>query len=151
MKQQLVEILPHVNAGLNLLSIALLLSGLILIKRGREQAHKRTMLTCFAVSVVFLVCYLVYHQLLYATTGERGKRFVCNIGWIRTLYYGMLISHIVLAITVPFLAVTTIYLGLRNQRQHHIRFAKWTFPIWLYVSITGVIVYLMLYQIYAHA
>ena len=142
-----MELLPHVNASLNALSTGLLIVGYVLIRRRREQAHKWTMLSCFAVSVIFLVCYLSYHQLLYAATGQRGKPFSYPGPLVRYCYYTILITHVVLAATVPVLAVTTIVLGLRDRRELHRRWAKWTFPIWLYVSITGVIVYLMLYHL----
>ncbi len=138
-----VEILPHVNASLNTIATVLLLVGYVLIKQRREQAHKRTMLSCFGVSVAFLICYLVYH----AVAGS--KRFPeYPPTAIRYTYFAILLTHVVLAAAVPFLAVATIYFGLRDRRQRHVRLARWTFPIWLYVSITGVIVYLMLYQIF---
>ena len=146
-----VEVLPHVNATLNATAALLLLRGYWLIKRGRERAHIRTMLSCFGVSVLFLVCYLVYHQLLFAVTGQRGKPFASPVWLIRQVYLGILISHVLLAVTVPFLAGITIYHGLRNQRKVHRRWARWTFPIWLYVSVTGVVVYLMLYHLFAAA
>lgn len=142
-----MELLPHVNASLNALSTLLLILGYVLIRQRREQAHKWTMLSCFAVSVIFLICYLTYHQLLYAATGERGKPFEQPGVAIRYVYYTILITHVVLAATVPVLAITTIVLGLRDRRASHRRWAKWTFPIWLYVSVTGVIVYLMLYHL----
>jgi putative membrane protein len=137
--------LPHVNASLNALATVLLVGGYVFIKRRQETAHKWTMLACFAVSVVFLACYLTYHYHLEGVS----KRFPSYPPpAIRITYYVILISHIILAAAVPFLAIATIYLGLANKRLAHRRLARWTFPIWLYVSITGVIVYLMLYQIY---
>ena len=143
-----VAILPHVNAALNGLSTVLLVAGYYLIRQRRERAHKQTMLSCFAVSVVFLACYLTYHQLLHAVTGERGKPFEYPGLGVRYVYYTILISHVLLAAAVPVLALTTIVLGLRDRRVLHRRWARWTFPIWLYVSVTGVVVYLMLYQIF---
>lgn len=136
-----VSDLPAVNASLNALATVLLLTGYVLIKQRREQAHKRTMLTAFGVSVVFLVCYLVYHR--YAGHVKFG-----GPSPVREFYYALLISHILLAVTVPFLAVATIYLGLKDRRVAHRRLAHWTFPIWLYVSITGVVIYVMLYHLY---
>jgi putative membrane protein len=141
----LIEILPHVNATLNALAAILLVVGLVLIKRKKEAAHKWTMLSCFSVSVVFLICYLTYHQLLHQVTGSHGKSFSHPNAVILWGYRVILISHILLAVSVPFLALTTIYFGLRDNRVRHLRLAKWTFPIWLYVSVTGVVVYLMLY------
>ena len=140
----MVEILPHVNASLNGLATILLVLGYVLIRRGRVEAHKKTMLACFAVSVLFLVCYLVYHISL----GGSKKFPEYPPTAVRYFYFGVLLSHIVLAALVPFLAIATIYLGLKDARSAHRRVARWTWPIWLYVSITGVIVYLMLYQLY---
>lgn len=138
-----VAYLPHVNASLNALACLLLVIGFVLIKMRNETAHKITMLSCFGVSVVFLVCYLIYH----ANAGS--KRFPADVAApIRYFYYFILLTHVVLAALVPFGAVATIYLGLRNNRRRHVQVARWTFPIWLYVSVTGVIVYVMLYQLY---
>ena len=139
----IISILPHVNASLNALATVLLFAGLLLIKRRQEQAHKWVMLACFGVSTIFLICYLTYHLT------EGSKKFpMSDYPTAAYVYYPILISHILLAVTVPFLAIGTIYLGLADMRLAHMRLAKWTFPIWLYVSVTGVIVYLMLYQIY---
>ncbi|EAQ80230.1 DUF420 domain-containing protein [Blastopirellula marina] len=141
----LVQILPHVNASLNALATVLLIVGLVLIKRRQEVAHKWTMLSCFGVSVIFLGCYLTYHALLEG----HGKTFPSYPpAAVRYFYYAVLLTHVVLAAAVPFLAVATIYYGLRDNRRLHLKLAKVTFPIWLYVSVTGVFVYLMLYQIY---
>jgi len=141
----IVEILPHVNASLNALATVLLIVGYIQIKRRQEIAHKWTMLSCFGVSVVFLACYLTYH---FNIPGG-SKRFPSYPpDAIRYSYYVLLLSHVLLAAVVPFLAVITIWLGLADRRRAHRKIAWWTFPIWLYVSITGVIVYLLLYQIY---
>jgi uncharacterized membrane protein YozB (DUF420 family) len=156
----------HVNAALNTLAVILLLIGLYFIKRGRIEAHKRTMMSAFLVSVVFLGCYLWYHVMVL-----RGQhvRFT-QPGTVRYVYYAILLSHILLAATVPFLAIRQIYLGFRalgccgknvspaeqtaiaiTYREKHIRLARWTFPIWLYVSVTGVIVYVMLYHLWPPA
>jgi putative membrane protein len=141
----IVPLLPHVNASLNALATALLILGYVQIRRRQEVAHKWTMLACFAVSVVFLACYLTYHFNI-----EGGsKRFPSYPPpAVRYGYYGILLTHVVLAAAVPFLAIATIWLGLLNKRGAHRRLAWWAFPIWLYVSVTGVIVYLMLYQLY---
>jgi putative membrane protein len=141
----LIETLPHVNATLNALATVLLVAGYLLIKARQEVAHKWTMLACFGVSVLFLACYLTYHLNL-----EGGSRRFPSYPplAVRYAYYGILLSHIVLAATVPFLAVATIWLGLANRRRAHVKVAWWTFPIWLYVSVTGVVVYLLLYQLY---
>ncbi len=141
----MIELLPHINASLNGLATILLILGWILIKQRKEQAHKQVMLACFGVSTVFLACYLTYHFNI-----EGGsKRFPLDTApAIRYSYYAILLSHVLLAIAVPFLAVTTIYWGLTNQRAKHRWLARWTFPIWLYVSVTGVVVYVMLYQLF---
>ncbi len=176
----------HVNASLNAAATVLLLVGYYFIKHGRVEAHKRTMLTAFAVSAVFLACYLYYHY-------QVGSVRFTHPGTIRYAYYAILLSHVLLAFTVPFLAIWTIYLGLRatgccgdspligevartkggsplfavgadqlgsagsrkkgtvpaaTYRQRHMRWARWTFPIWLYVSVTGVVVYVMLYHLW---
>ena len=143
--QKLVEILPHINAALNALATLLLVIGYVQIKRRQEAAHKWTMLACFGVSAVFLACYLTYH---FNIPGG-SKRFPSYPpALVRYGYYALLLSHVLLAAAVPFLAVITIWLGLANRRVAHRKIAWWTFPIWLYVSITGVLVYLLLYQLY---
>jgi uncharacterized membrane protein YozB (DUF420 family) len=143
--QKLVEILPHMNAALNALATLLLVIGYVQIKRRQEAAHKWTMLACFGVSVVFLACYLTYH---FNIPGG-SKRFPSYPpALVRYGYYALLLSHVLLAAAVPFLAVITIWLGLADRRVAHRKIAWWTFPIWLYVSITGVLVYLLLYQLY---
>jgi putative membrane protein len=110
----------------------------------REKAHEVVMLAAFATSCVFLVCYLTYH---FALKPLGHTRFDPSYAAeIRYTYYAILLSHVVLAATVPFLALWTIYLGYQDRRAQHRKWAKITFPIWLYVSVTGVIVYLMLYQ-----
>jgi len=142
---EIVPVLPHINAGLNALATVLLIVGYVQIKRRQEVAHKWTMLGCFGVSVVFLASYMTYH---FNIPGG-SKRFpTYPPDAIRYGYYVLLLSHVVLAAAVPFLAVITIWLGLADRRRAHRKLAWWTFPIWLYVSITGVIVYLLLYQIY---
>ncbi len=158
--------LVHVNATLNAIAAVLLVIGYVLIKQHRVEAHKRAMMAAFVVSIVFLVCYLWYHyQVVHVKFTHPGA--------VRYVYYVILASHIVLAATVPFLAVAQIYLGYRalgcclpkdvagdpvkqmvfteKDRQKHVRLAWWTFPIWLYVSITGVVVYAMLYHLWPPA
>lgn len=141
------RILPAVDATLNAIAAALLIVGYVLIKQGREVAHKRVMLAAFGVSTIFLACYLTYH------IGGRlaGREEVKFVGppEIRRIYLGILLSHVLLAFTVPVLSIITIWLGLRDRRAAHRRLAWWTFPIWLYVSVTGVVIYVMLYHPYA--
>ncbi len=133
------EQLPAINASLNFLAMTLLLVGYGLILMGRERLHQGTMLAAFGVSMAFLICYLTYH------IGIGGSRSFAGQGLIRPFYFAMLMSHIVLAALVPFLASATIYLGWTGQRLRHRRLARWTFPIWLYVSVTGVLIYWFLY------
>jgi protein SCO1/2/putative membrane protein len=137
--------LPAVNASLNGLATVLLFAGWVLIKLRKPRAHKAAMLTAFAVSMAFLACYLIYHQQLRHWTGSGSHRFEGQ-GLIRPAYFTILISHVVLAAAVPFLALTTIYRGLKSQWERHKRLARVTFPIWLYVSVTGVIIYFVLYH-----
>lgn len=137
-----VHDLPTVNAVLNAAATVLLMTGYGLIKRRRESAHKTTMLAAFGVSVVFLACYVAYHVMTEAVRRFPGPPPISY------LYYAILVSHVFLAATVPFLAGATIWLGLSDRRAKHRRLARWTFPIWLYVSVTGVVIYLMLYHLY---
>ena len=139
----MIEWLPHVNAALNSIATVLLVTGYVLIRQRRETAHKWTMFACFGVSCVFLACYLVYH---YHAGSKRFPSYPAD--FIRYSYYTMLATHVVLAAAVPFLAVATIYLGLRDRRASHRRLARWTFPIWLHVSVTGVMVYVALYHFF---
>lgn len=139
-----VHPLATVNALLNGLATLLLVVGFVLIRRRREQAHRNVMLAAFGVSVAFLICYLAYHVW---PVGAKATPFAGS-GAARLAYLAVLITHIVLAAAVPVLAIRTIYLGLRDRRAAHRRWAKWTFPIWLYVSVTGVVIYLMLYHLY---
>ena len=132
--------LPMVNATLNTISGILLTIGYVQIRQRKITAHKKCMLAAFAVSVLFLVCYVIYH----ANTGS--KPFTKQ-GWIRPVYFTILISHIILAFVIVPLALRTLYLAWRERFEQHRRIAKITFPIWLYVSVTGVIIYLMLYQL----
>jgi len=134
---------PAVNASLNALATILLVVGFVLIKQKKEVAHKRTMLACFVVSSIFLVCYLIYH---YQKGG--GTPFPeQHPSWLRFTYFVILISHIILAVFVPVGAIVTIRYGLKDNRAKHLKWAKVTFPIWLYVSVTGVVVYWLLYQL----
>ncbi|MBI5760341.1 MAG: DUF420 domain-containing protein [Planctomycetales bacterium] len=140
-----VLLLPKVNASLNGLATLLLIGGFVCIKSRLVTAHKASMLAAFTTSVVFLACYLSYHFALRHFTGESSKRFEA-VGVVRTIYLVILFTHVVLAAIVPVLAANTIYRGLTGQWDRHKRIARITFPIWLYVSVTGVIIYLMLYH-----
>lgn len=138
--------LPTVNASLNGIAALLLLIGRLLIRKGRRAAHMRVMLGAFMVSVVFLVCYLTYHTLRQMEQGLGHTRWEVD-GVMRWVYYAILISHVVLAATVPFLAIRTLWLALSGRFDAHRRLAVITWPIWMYVSVTGVMVYLMLYHL----
>lgn len=133
--------LPTLNASLNALAAVLLLVGYGLIRRRRERAHKWVMIAALGVSAAFLVSYLVYHY-------HHGSERFQGPPVVRALYLSMLASHVVLAAGVPVLAGWTIYLGLRDRRASHRRLARWTLPIWWYVSLTGVVIYLMLYVLF---
>ncbi len=131
--------LPTLNAALNATSAVLLLLGWVLILRRKIDAHRRAMLSAFGCSIVFLVSYLVYHF-------QVGSGKFQGTGTIRTGYLTILLTHTVLAAAVPFLAVVTLSRALARRFDRHKRIARWTLPIWLYVSVTGVVVYWMLYQ-----
>jgi uncharacterized membrane protein YozB (DUF420 family) len=132
---------PAWNATLNGLAAVLLVIGYVLVRQRRLAAHRAVMLSAFAVSVLFLVSYLVYH---YQIGG--GKRFP-GTGPIRAVYFTILISHTILAAAVPVLAIITLSRALRQRFARHRAIARWTLPIWLYVSVTGVVVYWMLYRL----
>ena len=137
----MISILPTINATLNALSAVLLVWAYLLIRRRRIEQHRRVMLTAFGTSCLFLVCYLVYHaQVGSKPFGHEGTA-------IRSVYLAILLTHTVLAATVPFLAVITLRRGLAARYDKHRKIARWTLPIWLYVSVTGVIVYAMLYHL----
>jgi uncharacterized membrane protein YozB (DUF420 family) len=135
---------PALDAVLNGSSAALIGTGLYFIKRGREEAHKRTMLAAFFTSTAFLICYLYYHLVLRAgVTRFQGQ------GLSRPFYFTLLISHTILAaVVVPFILIT-LARALKGRFDRHKKIAPYTFAIWMYVSITGVVIYLMLYKIFA--
>lgn len=132
--------LPAVNATLNGSAAVLLLTGRYLIGQKRVDLHRKVMLAAFFVSISFLICYLVYHAQVGSVPFQKH-------GPIRAVYFTILITHTLLAITVPVLAIMTLRRALRREFDRHRRLARWTYPIWLYVSVTGVIVYVMLYQL----
>lgn len=133
--------LPHVNAALNLTCTILLVVGYVQIRKKRIAAHRACMVSATFVSAAFLACYLIYH---YAVGSVR----FAHPGVLRVVYLTILASHTLLAVTVPFLVGITLWRALRGDFVRHRRIARWTYPIWLYVSVTGVIVYLMLYQLF---
>ena len=134
-----LEDLPKLNAVLNATAAVLLVCAYILIKRGRREAHKRLMLAAFTVSVLFLISYLTYHA-------QVGSVHYPHVGAIRSVYLTILFTHTLLAAAVPVLAIITLRRGLAGNFVRHKAIARWTLPIWLYVSVTGVVVYLMLYR-----
>jgi len=131
--------LPTVNALLNGTAATLLVTGFFLIRSGKREAHRRVMTSAFACSILFLVSYLVYHA-------EVGSVRFQGTGTVRAVYLSILLTHTVLAAAVPFLAVATIVLARRERFDSHRRLARVTLPVWLYVSVTGVVIYLMLYR-----
>ena len=134
-----VHDLPAVNASLNALSGVLLLAGYIMIRTRRIKQHRRCMIAACITSSVFLVCYIVYHA-------QVGSVPFTRQGFIRPLYFTILVTHVTLAAAVLPLALVTLSRGLKGRYPQHIRIARWTLPIWLYVSVTGVLVYVLLYQ-----
>jgi len=130
--------LPTVNAFFNALSAVLLVRGYRMVRAGRIEGHRLSMQTAFASSVLFLVGYLVYHSLV-------GVVHYRNAGFVRSVYLAILLTHTLLAIAVAPMAVVTIVRGWRGRFERHRALARWTLPIWLYVNITGVVIYLMLY------
>jgi uncharacterized membrane protein YozB (DUF420 family) len=136
--------LPAVNACLNSSSAVLLLLGYAAIKQRQVRLHKACMLTALAVSTVFLASYVYYH---FVVKQGQPTPFVWK-GPVRWVYFAVLLSHTILAVVAAPLALVTTYLGLRDRLKGHVRLARWTLPVWLYVSVTGVVVYLMLYQLY---
>jgi uncharacterized membrane protein YozB (DUF420 family) len=135
--------LPALNAALNALATVLLVVGLRQIRAGRRAAHERTMLAATLVSALFLAGYLTYHFVVIPELGHTPFR---RAGVVRTAYYGLLISHVVLAAVNLPMVLRTLYLALRGRWEAHRRLARWTWPIWFYVSVTGVLVYLALYH-----
>lgn len=131
--------LPALNAVLNSVSTVLLLTGYALIRQGRKNAHRNVMIAALVSSGLFLTSYLYYHS-------QVGSVRFQGTGAARTLYFSVLITHTILAAAVPFLAAVTVFHAWRKRWAKHAGLARWTLPIWLYVSVTGVIVYLMLYQ-----
>lgn len=134
-----VHDLPAVNAALNAIAGVLLVVAYVLILNRRIDAHRRVMIAAFATSSLFLICYVIYHA-------QVGSVPFTRQGFVRPLYFGILITHVTLAFAVPPLAIITLTRGLKAQFDRHKAIARWTLPIWLYVSVTGVLVYVLLYQ-----
>ena len=139
-----VENLPALNAALNGTAGILLAIGYYYIRQGNMTAHKKIMISAFVVSSVFLVSYLIYHA-------HAGSTKFLGTGFIRPVYFTILISHIILAAAIVPMAIITMFRGLKARYDTHKKIARWTLPIWLYVSVTGVIIYFLLYHIYPHS
>jgi putative membrane protein len=136
-----VQFFPPLNASLNALSGIFLLIGYVLIRQKRIQLHKRFMLAACTSSVLFLICYVTYHTI----RGGVVSKFA-GTGFWRTFYLTMLTSHTILAVVILPLAIVSVYNGLKMRVPQHRRVARWTFPLWMYVSVTGVLVYFFLYH-----
>ncbi len=136
----MISALPTLNAVLNATSALLLVIGHRFIKHGKRAAHRRSMIGTFIVSSLFLISYLTYHS-FHGVTAFRGE------GWIRPVYFVILGTHTILAAAVVPLAIITLRRGLMDRIDRHVPVARWTYPIWLYVSVTGVIVYILLYHV----
>ncbi len=132
--------IPTINAVLNALATVLMTVGFIFIKQGKRESHRAAMISAFVVSMIFLIGYVTHKYLVQGLHSEFG-----GTGAIRTVYYVMLISHILLAIVIAFLVPRTFWLALKGDYVTHKRWARITYPIWYYVSITGVLIYLFLY------
>lgn len=135
---------PALNASLNGASAAFLLTGRVLIAKRRMAAHRACMVAAVVASALFLTCYLFFHY-------KVGNILFLGHGWARPLYFAILISHVTLAMVIVPLAIMTLSRGLRARYDKHRTIARWTWPLWMYVSITGIIVYFMLYQWFPHS
>lgn len=136
-----VSDLPALNASLNGLSAILLTAGLVFIKRGEKTAHRNCMVAAFVVSTVFLVSYLTYHAQIGHTSFQ-------DPAWFRPIYLAILIPHVLLAALIVPMILATFWFAVRGTFEKHRKIAKWTWPLWMFVSVTGVIIYLLLYQIF---
>ena len=139
--------LPAINATLNGLSAIFLTLGFIFIKRGDKIAHRNCMISAFVTSIVFLSCYLTYHGYLYFALHRGPTRFL-NPLWFRPIYLTILFTHTILAVIIVPLILRTLWLARKERFEAHKKIARWTWPLWMYVSVTGVVVYLLLYQIF---
>ena len=139
--------LPAVNAGLNGLSAIFLTAGYYFIRQGNKTAHRNCMVSAFVSSTFFLACYLTYHIGLRLHYGKGHTEFH-DPQWFRPIYLFILFSHLALAIAIVPLVLITLYRALKQRFELHKKIARWTWPIWMYVSVTGVMIYLFLYQIF---
>jgi len=139
--------LPAVNACLNSLSTLLLTTGFVFIKRGNKTAHRNCMVGALVTSTAFLACYLYYHYEMKRVYGEAHTRFL-DPAWFRPIYLVILFTHLIGAIAIVPLVLLTVSRAVRQKFELHKKIARWTWPIWMYVSVTGVVIYLLLYQIF---
>ncbi|HEX3626504.1 MAG TPA: DUF420 domain-containing protein [Verrucomicrobiae bacterium] len=139
--------LPAVNASLNGLSAVFLTAGFIFIRQKKIIAHRNCMISAFCVSVIFLICYLTYHSYLAVVLHQGPTRFL-NPSWFRPIYLVILTTHSLLAMVIVPMVLITLSRGLRERFEMHKKIARWTWPLWMYVSVTGVLVYLLLYRIF---
>ena len=139
--------LPALNAGLNSLSTALLTAGFVFIKRGNKNAHRNCMIGALVTSTVFLACYVFYHYKMKQVYGEAHTRFL-DPAWFRPIYLSILFTHLIGAFVIVPLVLLTVSRAIRQKFELHKKIARWTWPIWMYVSVTGVVIYFLLYQIF---
>jgi len=133
--------LPKVNASLNALSAVFLVCGFVFIRRKNQAAHKKCMLAAVICSALFLICYLTYHA-------RAGTTYFREPAWFRPIYLTLLTTHTILAVAIVPLIIITLTRGLRRRFDRHRKIARWTWPMWMYVSVTGVVIYFLLYQIF---
>jgi len=139
--------LPLVNACLNSLSVGLLTTGFVFIKRGNKIAHRNCMIAALLTSSIFLICYLTYHYQMKQAYGAAHTRFL-EPAWFRPIYLTILVTHLLGAFAIVPLVILTTARALRERFDAHKKIARWTWPIWMYVSVTGVVIYVLLYQIF---
>jgi len=139
--------LPLVNACLNSLSVVLLTAGFVFIRRGNKIAHRNCMIAALLTSSIFLICYLTYHYQMKQAYGAAHTRFL-EPAWFRPIYLTILVTHLLGAFAIVPLVILTTARALRERFDAHKKIARWTWPIWMYVSVTGVVIYLLLYQIF---
>jgi len=139
--------LPIVNACLNALSTLFLTAGYVYIRRQQQNAHRNCMIAAFVTSTLFLICYLTYHSYI-AYYLHRGPTRFLEPEWFRPIYLTILGTHTILAVVIVPMVIMSLARGLRGDFERHKRISKWTWPLWMYVSVTGVVIYLLLYQIF---
>jgi uncharacterized membrane protein YozB (DUF420 family) len=142
-----LSMFPAINASLNGAAAVLIGTGVYFIKTNRREIHRKFMIAAVACSSLFLVCYVTYHALLGTHSGSVSKHFA-GTGPVRTVYFGILLTHTILAVVIVPLVLISLTRGLKANYVRHRAIARWTYPLWMYVSVTGVVIYLMLYKIY---